>query len=113
LYCLELTSFSIPSTVETIARQCFSNCRKLERITFESVSRVSVLDGEAFWSCSSLRSICLPSSVTRIGPKCFCYCSSLATVTAEPGIRISEIGESAFSDCAPSLRLPSLLTDLL
>jgi hypothetical protein len=110
--CLELSSFSIPSTVETIAEKCFLSCYKLERITFESVSRVSVLGDKAFSLCSSLTSICLPSSVTRIGPECFHHCSNLAIVTVENDIHISHIGESAFSKCSSFLRLPSLLTDL-
>jgi hypothetical protein len=104
--CWALSSFSIPSTVETIAEECFSNCYKLKKITFESVSRVCVLGDAAFWSCWSLTSICLPTSVTRIGTECFRSCCKLAIVTVEAGIRISHIGESAFSHCAPSLRLP-------
>jgi hypothetical protein len=113
LCCSGLSSFSIPSTVETIAEKCFSGCGKLVTITFESVSQVSVLGDAAFWSCSSLISICLPSSVTRIGTDCFRYCSKLAIVTVEAGIRISQIGGSAFSGCSPSLHLPSALTACL
>jgi hypothetical protein len=109
LWCSGLSSFSIPSTVETIAEKCFLGCYELEKITFENVSRVSVLGDQAFSSCSSLTSICLPSSVTRIGTACFRYCSELAIVTVENGIHISHIGESAFSDCSPSLHLPSVL----
>jgi hypothetical protein len=107
--CSGLSSFSIPSTVETIAEGCFSGCYNLKKITFENVSRVSVLGDAAFSSCSSFTSICLPSSVTRIGTACFRYCSNLAIVTVENGIHISDIGESAFSECSPSLGLPSAL----
>jgi hypothetical protein len=103
LQCSGLSSFRIPSTVETIGKKCFQDCSNLRRVTFESVSRVAVIGDEAFASCD-LQSIALPSSVTTIGSGCFRACPGLATVTVEPGSRVSVIGPDAFSGC-PS-RLP-------
>jgi hypothetical protein len=81
----------------------------LANVTFESVSRVSVLDDQAFAFCSSLASICIPSSVTRIGRQCFLACAGLATVSVGSGIRVA-VGDSAFYRCSSALRLPAALT---
>jgi hypothetical protein len=64
-FCPGLESFSIPSTGEAIPDECFSFCRKLRRITFQSVSPVSVLANQAVFGRSLLRSICISSLVSH------------------------------------------------
>jgi hypothetical protein len=43
-----LSSICIPSTVERLCAQCFSNCCSLSTVTFQPGSRLSSIDGSAF-----------------------------------------------------------------
>jgi hypothetical protein len=66
-----------------IGEECFSWCRSLVSITFESGSQLSELANEAFRE-SGVTSIHLPASVTVIGEFCFSECRSLASITFDP-----------------------------
>jgi hypothetical protein len=77
-------------------------------VTFESGSKLSVIEKEAFLSCSSLQSIFITSSVQILCEGCFC-CDDLSIVTFEAGSQLSAIGPLVFSDlssfswfCVPS-----------
>jgi hypothetical protein len=62
-----LQSIRIPSSVEIISDYCFSECRNLAILEFDSGSRLSDLGDFAFANCSSLRWLCLPASLRRVG----------------------------------------------
>jgi hypothetical protein len=51
----------IPRNVEILESKCFSNCRSLSSITFESNSRLTRIESEVFCD-SSLQSILIPSN---------------------------------------------------
>jgi hypothetical protein len=52
--CFSLSSICIPSSVETLGRDCFSWCTKLSAATFETGSKLSHIESGTFQSCSSL-----------------------------------------------------------
>jgi hypothetical protein len=91
---------TISNTIETLSAGCFSGCRKVCKVAFESDSRVSCIGDSAFYPCSRLSSICIPASVERLGKECFRSCNSLSTVTFESGSRLSSMEEAAFSSCS-------------
>ena len=73
----------IPSSVESIGAEAFSECSALKTIRFKGVSRLDSIGDEAFYSCTSLTSITIPSSVTYIGFDAFSDCWSLEAVHIE------------------------------
>ena len=81
--CSNLTNIEIPSSVTSIGRYAFYDCRALKTVTFGDNSQLESIGDYAFYYCSNLTSIEIPSSVTSIGGWAFCDCSALETVTFE------------------------------
>jgi hypothetical protein len=74
-----LQSILIPSSVEILGSSCFSQCRSLSSITFESNSRLIRIESEAF-SYSSLQSIVIPSTILFIGSDAVSTCQNISLV---------------------------------
>jgi hypothetical protein len=73
----------IPASVEILCERCFFGCRSLETLTFDTGSKLSYIEGEAFLNCRSLTSIFLPASVESIGSRAFAKCRNLRTLHFE------------------------------
>jgi hypothetical protein len=104
-----LQRICIPSSIETISDLCFSDCRSLSWLAFESSSKLSTLGERAFQSSSLLQSICLPSSVETISQSCFSMCGHLSASVFGLGSDCFTLGESAFQCCCSlrSICIPS------
>jgi hypothetical protein len=90
-----LTDVVIPSSVESLGRGCFSNCKSLSSVTFESPSKLVRIEACAFcWS--RLTYLVIPSSVESLGEACFSYCTSLSSVTFESQSKLVRIRANAF-----------------
>jgi hypothetical protein len=74
----------ISSGIEIIARQCFSRCRGLSSVRFESERKALIRGVSAFANCSSLPSICRPSSIRIVSNSCFANCVHLSHLAFEP-----------------------------
>ena len=59
---LQVSSVTIPRSVECIDVDCFRNCMNLHKVTFESGSSLKTI-GESAFSCTSLSEVAIPSSV--------------------------------------------------
>ena len=107
--CSNLTSISLPSTLESIGNNAFRVCTNITSIDLSNTKLVAIGDS-VFNSCTSLSSITLPDSLTSIGLSSFDSCISLISITL-PNI-LTSIGVAAFTKCTSltSIRLPSLLT---
>jgi hypothetical protein len=92
-----LRSIYIPASVEILGKWCFNCCDLLETVTFESDSRLTVIEEKAFRYCRSLRSICIPRSVHCIGRKRFVEGSVCLKSAFEPGSEFASIDEDR--DC--------------
>ena len=82
-----LVSIELPSSIETIGQEAFSNCWYLETVKLSE--GLKTIEYGAFSKNSSLKSIVIPNSVTTIGSNVFAGCSSLESITA-PFIGLSE-----------------------
>jgi hypothetical protein len=93
---------------------CFESNPNISSVTFESGSRLSVLDEGAFQFCTRLESIHIVRTVESICDFCFFQCWGMRTVTFESGSRVSVIGEMAFFDCRSlqSICIPSSVTTI-
>ena len=108
--CSSLTSINIPSSVTSLGRSCFGGCSSLTSITIPS--SVISLGEYCFDSCSGLTSVSIPSSVTSLGECCFYGCSSLTSVTIPSSV--TSLGKLCFSACTglTSITIPSSVTSL-
>jgi hypothetical protein len=80
-------SIHIPSSVEVICERCFSECRSLTFITFDSYTKVSRVDRYAFY-LNGLTSTHIPLSVELICEGCFRGCESLISVMYDPSSKL-------------------------
>ncbi len=80
------TSYSIPSTVKSIADDAFASAdADLEEVTIPS--GVTSIGNNAFQGCLGLNSVTIPSTVTSIGDVPFDFCGSLTSITVNSSNR--------------------------
>jgi hypothetical protein len=68
-----LQSIVIPRNVEILGSNCFSSCKSLSSITFESNSHLTRIESETFFF-SLLQSILIPRNVEILRSSCFSSC---------------------------------------
>jgi hypothetical protein len=91
--CKWLKYIRIPASVESIAGGCFLDlywAPPLERVTFESGSKLRLIEGMAFYRCYSLRTIFHPASVQFVDGLSFAECGlrEIRIDTANPFIHV-------------------------
>ena len=110
--CTGLTSITIPENLTYIGMYAFYGCSNLATVTFAEYSQAKRIDSSAFKNCTSLTKITIPASVTRIEYQAFYGCSNLATVTFDENSQLEHLGQSAFSNCdaLTSIVIPTPVT---
>ena len=104
------TSYTIPSSVDSIEYFAFENCTSLTSVTIpNSVTSIKVY---AFSGCTGLTSISIPSSVTEVLYGAFADCTGLTGVSITNGLKI--IGGDSFGGCTnlASVTIPASVTTL-
>jgi hypothetical protein len=76
------SKIEIPNNVAICGSNCFSSCKSLSSITFESNSHLTRIESCAFYG-SLLQSILIPNNVQILGSNCFSSCKSLSSITFE------------------------------
>ena len=94
----EITTLSVPPTVEIIDDFAFWACHNLKTIEFTGDSHLEEIGNAAFELCKSLVEVKIPASVKKLGMSAFAKCSSLTLVTFEDGINLEEISNGAFEE---------------
>lgn len=109
--CLNLTHFTIPSSVISIGSYAFQNCSKLE-FSVKFPSSMSSIGNSTFSNCRKLLSVDIPDSIISIGEDAFDYCFGLTEITIPNSV--TSIGEGAFSYCEnlTSIVLPNNITTI-
>jgi hypothetical protein len=74
-----LVEIILPSSGEIVGAECFSGCRSLYLVTFESGSRLSRIEAGAFFG-TWLIEIIRPSSVKVLSEGCVSVCKKLSSV---------------------------------
>ena len=90
----DLTSVSLPESIETIKKQSFYSTGKLEEILLNNVSFVGE---EAFYG-SGIKNLNIPSTVKTIEKDAFSCCLNLTEVTVNPSVGMT-IFTHAFYKC--------------
>lgn len=92
-YASNLTSISLPATIEKLPIGCFQGCEYLSSIQLPE--KLKILESSCFNDCFSLKKIALPQTLEKIGDGCFvCIYDGLETITIPASVK--EIGKSAF-----------------
>ena len=95
-YCQQLTSITLPSTINKIDGYAFDYCGSLSIINIPT--SVTVMGTSAFGYCKKLTSITIPSGMTSIPNECFFHCDSLSEITISETIK--SIGTWAYAFCS-------------
>ena len=108
--CSDLTSVTIPNSVESIEWNAFNNCYGLTSITIPN--SVRFIESAAFFCCSNLTSVTLGNSVTKIGDLAFFCCSNLVSINIPESV--TSIGDQAFYAChrLTSINIPRSVTNI-
>ena len=108
--CHNLTSISLPSTLQRIEEGAFYD-NDLAELTIPD--GVTYIGKWAFTYNQSFTSLTLPNSVTELGVAPFSYCTGLINVTLSEGL--TEIPEAAFAQCSAmtDITIPDSVTSIL
>jgi len=108
--CTKLTSILIPAGVTTINAGAFSDCTGLSSV--EIPNTVTTIGSSAFYKCAALTSITIPDGITSIGDKTFESCTELTSITIPENVKT--IGYDAFANCAglKSFTIPCNVTSI-
>ena len=93
--CIDLTSVSLPESLEAIHDNVFRGCINLTEIILPSTA--TIVDGQQFDGCTSLHKVILPETMTFIPDFMFSNCTSLDLLIIPAGV--TNIGNSAFAGC--------------
>ena len=106
----DLTTIILPSSINMIGQNAFTNCSSLKTISIPS--SVTSIGEYAFSGCSALASLKLPTSLTSIEPGLFSDCAGLTEISIPS--TVTSVGSGAFWGCSSltSLELPSSLTSI-
>ena len=108
-----LTSITIPITVENIGDSAFKECLFLKTVTFEPNIRLPSISKFTFKG-SGITSIIIPNTVITIHQDAFRKCESLRSVGFEPGFSsLNTINEFVFKDSGlETIELPNSLLSI-
>jgi hypothetical protein len=102
------SNIPIPPSIEILGSNCFSRCKSLSSISFESNSQLTRI-GSAAFSLSSLRSILIPRTVQILRSKCFAFCESLSSISFESSSQLKYIQSQAFQWVNVEIVIPSTI----
>ena len=102
--CNNLTSVSLPATIDSIGRYAFYNCTELTEIDIPN--SVAYIGNGAFQGCRKLKSIMFPAGVTSINGSTCTGCSSLETIWFP--VNLTDIYAGAFYYCNAITKIFSL-----
>ena len=108
--CPDLTSVTIPNSVESIGWNAFGCCYGLTSITIPN--SVRDIGNAAFFCCSGLTSITLGNSIASIGMEVFYGCWGLTSIDIPESV--TSIGDHAFFACdgLTSINIPRSVTKI-
>ena len=109
----ELTSVTIPNTLNYLTGNGFMGCENLETVTFEENANIADIPSKAFLG-TKITSITIPASVRSISFEAFQDVDTLTSVTFESGSNLETVGPFAFYGCdgLTTVTLPSKLTSI-
>lgn len=94
--CSSLINITLPSQVNTFAKELFMGCSTLKSVTTKN-DNIAVISESAFENCYNLSAFKFPANLTTIGTSAFAGCQNLENIVL-PDSAVN-IGASAFARC--------------
>ena len=108
----DLTSITIPASVESIEYNAFFGCANLASITFAEGSQLTSIGGAAFSGCK-FTSIIIPAGVATLPSGLFNNMSTLQSVTFAEGSLLQTIESGLFQSCdMVQIEIPAAVTKI-
>ncbi len=76
-----ITTITIPKTVQYIEKSAFENCENLTTVTFAEDTEILYLYADVFKNCSSLEELVFPNGLENAQPGLLAGCDSLTKLT--------------------------------
>ncbi len=101
-----ISSVTVPSNINNIGDNAFSNCESLESADLSSMSNVTFGTG-TFAGCTSLTDVALPTALTQIPAATFQGCTALESIVLPA--TVTSINANSFGGCESlkSMRMPN------
>lgn len=93
----KLITLVIPDSITKICDNAFSNCSFIEKVVFDSNSKLEEINEGVFSSCTNLKEIIFPSTLKGIKDNSFLECKSLTKITLPKSIVY--VSDFAFYKC--------------
>ena len=93
----KLITLIIPSSIIKIHNNAFSNCNFIEKVVFDSTSKLEEINEGVFSYCTNLKEIVFPTTLKKIEKDSFLECKSLTKIILPKTIKV--ISASAFYKC--------------
>ena len=93
----KLITLIIPSTIIKIHDNAFSNCNFIEKVVFDSASKLEEINEGVFSYCTNLKEIVFPTTLKKIEKDSFLECKSLTKIILPKTIKF--ISALAFYKC--------------
>ena len=109
-YCKYLKNINITGSIESIGDFAFSWCKSFKHIDIPHSAKS--IGNHAFYWCESLESIIIPDLVKSIGKYAFANCESLKSVSISDSVK--SIGNGAFAGCKSlkSINIPDYVESI-
>lgn len=92
----ELTSVTLPSSVEEIGSYAFAGCAAIGNVSI--AANTVTIGSYAFSECAGLTNVVVSGTIKELGNAAFYNCAGLLDITANAGIQ--KIGKYAFRGCS-------------
>ena len=104
--CVQMTSVSLPSTLETIGTAAFLQCG-ITSLTLPTSEKLTKIGERAFSKCNNLETVTIPGNIKTVGTAAFYKCAGLKKVVLAEGVTTVE--NLGFQGCASlaEIELPS------
>ena len=107
----DITSISLPSTIQSIGKSAFENCTKLAALDFQQLPNLQIIGENAFKN-SGLNSIELPNSVNTIEKGAF-ENNKLKKVDFQNTRNLQTLKENTFRGCSiENILLPESIKEI-
>ena len=93
----KLITLIIPSSIIKIHNNAFSNCNFIEKVVFDSTSKLEEINEGVFSYCTNLKEIVFPTTLKKIEKDSFLECKSLTEIILPKTIKF--ISALAFYKC--------------
>ena len=108
--CKGLNSITFPSTVHSLGESAFEGCIGFTELVIPN--SINVLKNKVFYGCNKVESLKLSNATTEVGDYVFAYCTALTNVELPEGLVFTGKGEFAKCTKLSKVTIPSTMVTI-